>query len=310
MSKRALVTGANGFVGRYLRERLTARGWDLRCGIYGEPVTSDEEFHCDIAAASEVRQMVEWAGPVSHVFHLAALTFVPISIEKPETTMTANLVGTIHLIEAMRGLCPEARLVYIGSAGAYGQPTALPVTEDHPFRPLNPYDISKAAADQYCEFASQAGWIEILRMRPFNHSGAGQSNLFVLPAFALQIARIEAGELPPVIKVGNLDTARDFLHVRDVVGAYEFAADKGVAGEAYNVCSGTSTRIGDALDILLKLARVPITVEVDPELLRPTDAPNVVGSNAKLAEHTGWQPELPFETILSDLLDEARTQIP
>jgi len=109
--------------------------------------------------------------------------------------------------------------------------------------------------------------------------------------------------------VGNLDTARDFLHVRDVVRAYECAAERGVPGEAYNVCSGKSTRIGDALGILLKLARVPIKTEVDPDLLRPTDAPNVQGSNAKLTAHTGWQPEIPFETVLSDLLDEAREQV-
>ncbi|MCP4645703.1 MAG: NAD-dependent epimerase/dehydratase family protein [bacterium] len=308
MTQRALVTGANGFVGVILCDQLASRGWELVKGVYGA-AEGDDTKACDLANRAEVDELVGWAGAVDHVLHLGAMTFVPDSIQSPAATIAVNVEGTINLIEALRVSGFEGRFVFVGSAGAYGQPRALPVEEDHPLCPINPYDISKAAADQYCAFAYDATGMDIVRTRPFNHSGPGQSTRFVLPAFARQLALIEAGEAPPEFRVGNLEAARDFLHVDDVTAAYEAVALRGKPGEVYNICSGTSRTIREALDGLLALSEADVRVTLDEERLRPVDAPRVVGSHDRLTAHTGWKPEIPFERMLADLLDEWRGRV-
>ena len=174
--------------------------------------------------------------------------------------------------------------------------------------PKNPYAISKAAADHYCGFLHEAGALDVVRVRPFNHAGAGQPDVFVLSNFARQVAGIESGRLAPVLRVGNLDARRDFSHVSDVVRAYEAIALQGEAGEVYNVCSGQAPRIHDAVDKLLQLCRVAIRVEPDPSRLRTVDVSEVRGSHEKLKARTGWQPELSFERVLLDLLNHWRQQ--
>ncbi|MBN2307917.1 MAG: GDP-mannose 4,6-dehydratase [Candidatus Hydrogenedentes bacterium] len=309
MERAALVTGANGFVGRILCSYLADRGWRVRGGVFGAEPASEAEAVCDVARRDDVARLVDWAGPITHVFHLAARTFVPDSIQSPAACMAVNIEGTVHVLDVVRERVPEARVVYVGSAGAYGQPQTLPVTEDHPLNPLNPYDISKAAADQYCAFFHEATGLDVIRTRPFNHSGPGQSELFVLPAFARQLARIEAGLAPPTFRVGNLDKARDFLHVNDVVAAYEAVAVRGAGGRVYNICCGQSTPIRAALDGLLALTDVEVEVVVDEGLLRPVDAADVVGSHDRITADTGWRPAIPFEGILRDLLEEWRGRV-
>jgi GDP-4-dehydro-6-deoxy-D-mannose reductase len=178
----------------------------------------------------------------------------------------------------------------------------LPLTEDHPLRPTNPYAISKAAADHYCSYLAKTGF-NVVCARPFNHTGPGQSDLFVLSSFARQIARIELGKNPPVLRVGNIQTSRDFSHVSDVVRAYELLALNGKTGEAYNISSGRPTVVRDALDELLNLSSTTITVEQDPERMRPVDVPISYGSHEKLTADVGWRPEIKFETLLKELLD-------
>jgi GDP-4-dehydro-6-deoxy-D-mannose reductase len=222
--------------------------------------------------------------------------------------MEVNIKGTINLVTAVQDHNPKARFISVGSAEVYGPPMYLPIDEKHPLNPVNPYAISKAAADHYCAYISKATGMDIIRMRPFNHSGPGQADQFVLSSFARQIAEIEAGHAEPVLRVGNLDAARDFMHVNDVIRAYELAALHGKGGEAYNVCSGNAQNIKDALDILLGLSNRKISVEVDPERMRPIDVPMVAGSYAKLKADTGWEPSIPFEEVLSDLLDSWRKE--
>ena len=309
-SRRALVTGAEGFVGQALCAHLTAQGWDVRGSALRDlPDAGGSYFQCDITDRVEVERLMVWAAGATHVFHLAALTFVPDSLQDPALAMTANLIGTIHLTSSLKTHLPNARLIYVGSADAYGVPQSLPVTEDHPLRPDNPYSISKAAADEFCGYLHKASRADIVRMRPFNHSGAGQAERFVLSNFARQIAAIEAGKAEPVLRVGNLAAARDFSHVNDVVRAYELAALHGTAGEVYNVCSGRSRVIQDALDILLSLSTTPIRVEVDAARLRPVDVKDVHGSHAKLTAQTGWEPVLTFESLLADLLAYWRPRV-
>jgi GDP-4-dehydro-6-deoxy-D-mannose reductase len=213
------------------------------------------------------------------------------------------------MLQACRNFTPDARFLNVGSAGAYGPPVSVPVTEEHPLNPEEPYSISKAAADQYCAFAHCAQGIDTIRTRPFNHSGPGQSDRFVLPAFAKQVAEIEAGQRPPQLQVGDVNTARDFLHVADVVRAYELAALKGKSGEAYNICFGRSFKIKEALHLLLDLSEVDIDVVIEEDRLRPVDIQNVYGSHDKLTDHTGWRPEIPLKTLLGELLDDCRKQV-
>lgn len=308
MGHRILVTGSEGFVGRALCDYLSSKGHNVLGSDIQVPVDDPERTCCNITDRRQIDNLLEWAGEITHVIHLAAITFVPQADQGPAHVMDVNLDGTIKLADAIYEIAPNARLIFVGSAEAYGKPETLPLTENHPLNPANPYAISKAAADQYAKYLFDSRGAEIIRMRPFNHSGPGQSDNFVLSSFAHQITKIEKGIVPPVINVGNLSAARDFLHVNDVIRAYECAIDKAVAGEAYNVCSGTSHTIQDALDTLLDMSTAEIEVHIDRERLRPVDVPETRGSYAKFTEAVGWQPEIPFEKILSDLLEYWRNE--
>lgn len=309
MSGRALVTGAGGFVGRVLCRYLERQGWDVLGAVMSDRDTSKNSTVCDITRPDEVERLFEWARDITHVFHLAAITFVPDAQRDPLHAMKVNVEGTVHLLQALEANAAHACFVYIGSSEVYGPPVRLPIDETHPLNPVNPYSISKAAADHFCAYFQRSTDVDVVRLRPFNHSGPGQSAEFVLSSFARQVARIEAGLDAPVLRVGNLEAARDFSHVNDVVRAYELAALEGVPGEAYNVCSGESHRIHDAVDILLRHASVDIEVEVDPARLRPVDVPETYGSYAKLANATGWRPQIDFETLVTELLTYWRSQL-
>ncbi len=310
MSKVALVTGASGFAGAYLCDWLKTTGWAIRRAVNPDAPGTADARPCDIANPLQVRELMEWAHDATHVFHLAAMTFVPFSSRNPEATMRVNVEGTVNLASSMREFIPGARFLFVSSAAIYGVPDTLPIEESHRISPREPYAISKAAGDAYCEYLYRSEQAEIVRARPFNHSGPRQPDTFVLPSLAKQIADIEAGLAEPAIHVGNLDAARDFLHVRDVVRAYEALAVKGEAGEAYNICSGKAHTVREALDMLLARSNVRISVQVDPERLRPVDIPVVAGSHDLITRATGWVPEVTFEQMLQDLLDywrQART---
>ncbi|MDZ4859767.1 MAG: GDP-mannose 4,6-dehydratase [Candidatus Hydrogenedentes bacterium] len=308
MPRVALITGAQGFVGRVLSARLKEDGWLVRESVMPGQPEGPGSFACDITDLAQVRKLVGNSDGLTHVFHLAAVTFVPASSADPGGTFEVNVNGTINLVECTRALQPKARFLFIGSAAVYGTPRITPVLETHRFAPREPYAISKAAADCYCDYAARAYPIEILRMRPFNHSGAGQSDQFVLSNFARQIARIERGAQPPVLKVGNIDAGRDFLHVEDVVRAYAEAALRGKAGEAYNVCSGKAITIRAALDALLAKSPAKIEVVRESTRLRSSEVSTISGSYEKLQADTGWKPTLLFERVLDDLLAYWRGQ--
>jgi GDP-4-dehydro-6-deoxy-D-mannose reductase len=306
MTQRALITGASGFVGPVLRAHLEAGGWETVCiGQAGEGGLPG----CDITDRVEIDALLDHAGAITHVFHLAAMTFVPAAHRDPTTAMQVNLLGTIQLTNALRDRDSKARFVNIGSAEAYGPPQFLPVTEAHPLNPGNPYAISKAAADHYCAYLAKSGALDVVRVRPFNHSGPGQTDQFVLSSFARQIAEIEAGLRAPEIHVGNLTASRDFLHVNDVVRAYEALALRGQTGAAYNVCSGVARSIEEALHILLALSTARPKVVPDPARMRPVDVPVMYGSYDQIMHDTGWRPEHELEYLLTELLHYWRTQV-
>jgi len=302
MKRRVLVTGANGFVGGYLCPHLAGHGYEVVCGVSGAAMPSFASREFSLTDATSVEDLVKWADKPQAVVHLAAMAYIPEAAKSPAGVMDVNLLGTIRVLEAVRKHAPGARVLFIGSGDAYGRPERLPLTEDQALRPVNPYAISKAASDHYCAYAAAAGQ-DIVRARPFNHGGAGQSDGVVLSSFARQIAEMEAGQRPPVLHVGTLETIRDFSHVSDVVRAYRLLLERGKTGEAYNVCSGNSYRIQDLLDGLLRLTKVQVEVRLDRERLRPVDIPEIRASHAKLSAETAWAPEIPAQNLLAELLE-------
>ena len=308
----ALVTGANGFVGSKLCRYLSFIGWDVigadRQASNFSKTLDYPLISCDISDRSSVDSVFSEHKSITHIFHLAAITFVPDSKRSPVTTMDINLNGTINVIESLKSNIPNGRMIFIGSSEVYGPPVDLPVTESHSFNPLHPYAISKLAADLYCGYEAGLG-TDIVRVRPFNHSGSGQNPNFVLSDFCRQVVEIEAGLKEPVLKVGNLNAARDFSHVDDVVKAYYLIAEKGVRGAVYNVCSGSSVVIGDVLKQIIAHIDVEVLVEIDEEKFRPVDVPEIRGSNKLLTTELGWQPDKTLDNIICDLLQFWRNNI-
>ena len=258
---------------------------------------------CDLLDRELVLRVLERRQP-HFIFHLAAQSFVPQALTAPGATLTNNILSQLNLLEGCRVLGLDALVVVAGSAEEYGlaRPDDMPLTEEQPFRPANPYAVSKIAQDMLGLQYWLAYGLRVVRLRPFNHFGPGQSDRFVLASFARQIVEAELGRTEPVVLTGDLSSERDFLDVRDVVRAYRLAAQCATPGEAYNVASGIARRLSDLLDQLRARARVQIEVRRDPSRLRPSDIPRLVGDASKLRAATGWEPRIALETALDDTL--------
>lgn len=306
---RALVTGASGFAGRYLVDELRRSGYDVLAA--GGPGDRDA-FPVDVLDTAAVRAALDLAQP-DVVFHLAAQTFVPDALASPMPTYVTNVRGTACVCEAIRGYAKDGgampRLLFTSSAEVYGHapPDAFPLREARALAPANPYAASKAAAEMLLLGEFRSFGLDVVIARAFNHIGQGQSDRFVVANFAKQLAAIAAGG-DPLMHVGNLDARRDLTDVRDVARAYVALAQRGAAGETYNVCSGSATPIRDVLRELIVLARVPVEVRDDPQRMRPSDVPLFVGDAAKLKAATGWEPHVSLRASLRDIYEAARTE--
>jgi GDP-4-dehydro-6-deoxy-D-mannose reductase len=313
--KHALVTGVSGFAGRHLASCLTAAGYDvfgMVRGIRQEPVDGialERLLVADLEDAASIECAVALAQP-RLVFHLAGSTFVPQSHADPTSVYRINVLGTVHLLSAVRAAAPQSRVVVIGSGDAYGRVGAedIPVTESCPWRPSSPYAASKAAADLIAYQWTQSFGTDVIRLRPFNHTGPRQARSFVCSDFASQLVAIERGLRPPRIAVGDLTAVRDFSDVRDVVSGYLLAGEKATSGEAYNLCSGVGRSIREVLDELIEISGVQVEVTVDPAKLRPAEVPRLIGSCAKFQAATGWRPAIPWRQTLTDLLNDWRAR--
>lgn len=316
---RALITGAGGFVGGHLCAYLLAHtDWDLIGTVYPQPVEAQPPEprlrlkHADLRDPKGVLALVSEEQP-DYIFHLAAQSFVPTSFADPWDTLENNIRAELNLLEAVRRSGREVRMLVVGSNEEYGapEPGELPQTEENPLRPNNPYAVSKVAQDFLGLQYHLAYGLPVVRVRPFNHTGPGQSPRFVVPAFASQITRIEAGLQEPVMKVGNLEAARDFTDVRDIVRAYHLAVTQGEPGEVYNLASGRPRSVRELLEMLLSCsqAQAEIRIERDPTRYRPVDVPVVYGSAEKFRQQTGWEPQILFEQTLRDTLEYWRGQV-
>jgi GDP-4-dehydro-6-deoxy-D-mannose reductase len=316
---RLLVTGAAGFVGRHLlallRARFPAAVLIAACrpedGALPSLDEADRVVPFDLLEPADCAAMVAEIRPDGLV-HLAAQASVATSFSDPLASWHANLVGTIALAEAVLRHVGHCRFVLASSAEIYGLSfqAAAPLDEEAPLRPANPYAASKAACDLAVAEMALRG-LDAVRLRAFNQTGAGQSASFVVASFARQIARIEAGEQPPVMKVGALDRWRDFIDVRDVCAAYAAVLEtRSVSGEAYNIASGTPRRVGDILDALIAQSRgVTPAVEVEPIRLRSTDVERVAGNPARAARELGWVPVVPWDETLDVVLSDWRRRV-
>jgi GDP-4-dehydro-6-deoxy-D-mannose reductase len=303
-----LVTGATGFAGSHLVDRLLGSHDRVAAWSHSRP---REDAHggrilwqqVDLLDRQGVREAVRALEPAV-IYHCAGLPHVAESWRQAERALQVNAMGTLHLLDAVRDSVPGCRTVVVGSALVY-RPADRAVREDDPPGPTDPYGISKLAQEMLALRATTP----VVLARPFNHIGPRQQPSFVTSSFARQIAAIEAGDAEPRLMVGNLDARRDMTDVRDTVRGYEALARAGTPGRAYNVCSGTAHRVGDLLDSLLRLARVPITVQQDPARLRPSDNPLVLGDPSRIHADTGWRATIPIEQTLADLLAWWRTEI-
>lgn len=309
---RVLVTGADGFVARHLIPFFQAQGAEvigtvLQSGAGGPGVKT---IPLDITDAERTHDVVRDVRP-THIVHLAAITSVHDSFTNPSQTEDVNVLGTQHLLDAAGGCVPTPRTLLIGSGEEYGpnEGTALSELPISALHPVSPYGMSKKKVEEFIE-RSPALRTFTIRTRSFPQIGAGHAGHFFIPEMVRQIVQIERGEQPPEIGVGNLDAVRDFTDVRDVVRAYWLLLGRGVPGEVYNVCSGTSWSMRTVLTKLLSLASVHVEIRPDPAKARPADIPVLIGNNQKLIETTGWAPTIPLHQALADVLADARNRHP
>jgi GDP-4-dehydro-6-deoxy-D-mannose reductase len=311
---RALITGITGFAGSHLADYLLAEQPEVEVyGTYRWRSRMDNVEHldrrinlveADLRDYFSVHKALEGSRP-DVIFHLAAQSFVPSSWTAPTETLTTNIAGQTNLFEAVRRLELDPVIQIACSSEQYGLvlPDEVPIKETNPLRPLSPYAVSKVAQDFLGYQYFQSYGLKVVRTRGFNHTGPRRGQVFVTSNFCSQVAAIEAGLQEPVIRVGNVEAIRDFTDVRDMVRAYWLAATRAKPGEVYNIASGQGIRIRDLLQKILDLSRVEVKIEVDPERLRPSDVEILIGDSSKFRADTGWEPRIPFDQTVADLLD-------
>jgi GDP-4-dehydro-6-deoxy-D-mannose reductase len=311
MSRPTLVTGAAGFAGSHVLDLLAPQGADVvawhRPG--GSPPSTERSVRwqaVDVLDRLSVRQAIQEIQPRA-VYHCAGAAHVGQAWNATTTTLATNVLGTHHLIEALRDFTPDAHVLNTSSALVY-TPSAAPLDEQHPLVPTSPYGLSKLAQELLGGGNANGPFVHIAR--PFNHFGPRQNPSFAGSGFARTIALIEAGRMRPEIQVGNLEPLRDLTDVRDTVRAYQLILERGTPGRPYNVCSGRPIKVGHLLDMMLRRAHVSIRVVVDPERYRPNDSPIVQGNPARIREELGWTPKIPVEQTIEDLLAFWRERTP
>ncbi len=316
---KVLIFGITGFAGSHLAEYILDNIEEAE--VYGtirwrsnrRNVTAFESkiklYDCELRDFKSVCEVIEAVKP-KYIFHLAGHSFVPASWNSPNDTLINNILGELNIFEAVRKISPDCRILISCSSEEYGivYEEELPIREENPLRPLSPHGVSKAAQDLLGFQYFHSYGLDIVRTRAFNHTGPRQSEVFATSNFAKQIAEIEAGLRIPVVYVGNLDSRRDFIDVRDVVYGYWLALQKGKAGDVYQICTGNAYTIRQILNTLMNLSPIGKSVEikVDPSRIRPSDVPVLLGSYKKFYRVTGWEPKIAIEKTITDLLNHWR----
>jgi len=308
--KRVLVTGSNGFVGRHLVSELAGHGTTV-IGVGGHQGAKEKSPHVETYLEVDLTDpkqaaRIDFKG-VDGVIHLAGLAAIGASFDDPMLYMTTNVGIEVNLFEAALAQQVSPRFLIISSGGLYDSKAPLPLTEDSPVEPGTPYAVSKIGQEQMAHYYHGRGFESIIA-RPFNHIGPGQGPGFIVPDLAKQIIEAEKGGDQELL-VGNLDAQRDYTDVRDIVRAYRLLLDKGRPGEIYNICSGQARSGHDILKGLLASTDCKPEIKQDPAKMRPSDNPLIYGSRQKLTDDTGWQPAIPIETTLADVIADWRSRV-
>lgn len=313
--KTALITGIGGFVGSHLSEHLITQGI-LVFGFYhpDHPITNLDLIKqkitlipLDIFKAGNIKNHLKQINP-DYIFHLAAVSSPGFSFQNTTFTLQNNILAQLNLLDGLVAIKSKAKILIVGSSEEYGNVTRNPVSEHTEIAPLSPYAISKVAQDFLGYQYFLRSNLNVIRVRPFNHTGPRQAPSFVVPAFASQIAQIEkVGK--GTIKVGNLESFRDFTDVRDMVKAYLLALEKGMLGEVYNIGSGKALKIADLLNSLIFLSGAKIEVKIDKSRFLPIDIEKVQCDSTKFKKQTGWEPTIPIKKTLLDTLEYERSKI-
>ena len=307
--KIALVTGAEGFIGSHLVRFLHAKGWTVTGsyrlhGANSFPRLPRVNFaQCDISNGQSVTQLIARVQP-NYIFHLAAQSLPTVSWADPVETFQSNIMGSLHLFEAVRNMKRRAVVVSACSSAEYGNvaPADIPVTEGHPLRPLHPYGISKVCLDLLARQYFLDYRIPAVNLRLFNTTGPGKTS--DAPSdFVRQLARIRKGLQKPVIEVGNLTPRRAFLDVEDTVRGFYLAAIKGKRGASYNLCAANTHEIGELLNMAIRLSGVKPEITAVPRLMRPSDEKIIFGSTRKFRKDTGWKPQRSIDQTLTSMLN-------
>ncbi len=305
--KKVLVTGSEGFVGRYLVEELLERNFIVE-GTYFDPKPQYKikTYFMDIRKKEEIENILN--NDYDIIFHLAAQSSGAIAYKEVSLTYEINTNGTLNLLNTLRMMNKDIHFIYVSTAEVYGIPKQLPLKETDICVPVNHYATSKYNAENIVRvFGKTYSNIKITILRPFNHTGPYQREIFVMPSFAKQIVAIEKGEQEPILKTGDLSIRRDFMDVKDVVKAYTLVAQKGVKG-VYNVSSGKSYSIKELLDKMRKISDINIKVEIDPKKLRPIDIADLYGDSRSIYDAVGWKPKIDIEQTLQELLNYWRSK--
>ena len=308
---KALITGVDGFVGKYLSEYLLKQKYE----VYGTTISEKYKnekikiYKMNLLDEKEVNKVIKMIKP-DKIFHLAGQSAVGLSWEKPVLTVNINVNGTLNLLEAVRNYSKDSKILIVGSSDQYGpiKPEECPIKESKIQNPQSPYGVSKKAQEEMCKLYVNAYHTNIIMVRAFNHIGAGQSTNFVVADFASKIAQIEKGS-EPVLKVGNLESFRDFTDVRDIVRGYSLLLEKGKLGEIYNIGSGKEVKVSEILKKLVSMSKKEIKIEIDPNKFRPVDVPLVVCDNSKIKKDTGWETEFLINDTLEEVLEYWRSVI-
>ena len=317
---KVLITGIGGFVGSHFMEFFLNKNNIELHGIEHKGVKLPKILglknkiksysECGITDFSKLKTTLKRIKP-NYIIHLAAQSSPSKSWKAPVDTVRVNIEGQVNLLEAIRSIKIDPKIIIAGSCEEYGlvKKSEIPIRETQPLRPLNTYAVSKVAQDFLGYQYYKSYGMKVIRTRPFHHTGPRRPAHFVCSSFAKQIALIEKNKQKPIIRVGNLSAKRDFTDVRDMVSAYSLIMKKGIPGEVYNISSGSGIVIKEILDILLSFTDKIIKVEKDIKRFRPNDVPVFIGDSSKLKEISGWKPEIPIEKTLKDILEYWRENV-
>lgn len=304
--KRVLITGANGFVARFLIDALRRRG-DETVGVDLAPQPTggvDRYYACDLLESNAIRIIIEVERP-THIVHLAAVSSVAKSWAAPVNSFLNNTNVFLNVAEAVRSLGVPTRILSVGSSEEYGgvQVGETPISETHGLRPCSPYAVARVAQEQLSGLYARGYGLDIVMTRSFNQIGPGQPTAFVVPSFVSQLVAARDAGLPTAhVRAGDLGIVRDFLDVRDAVTAYLALLDLGRSSEIYNVCSGRGFRLDEVLRMAADIVGVAVETETDPAFVRPADNPVIIGDNAKIRNETGWSPQHELRASLQDIV--------